>query len=56
MITDIDSPKELVPMAFELLKNTKKSAELSTNIKTLALPHAARMIAEKVIELAEGRE
>lgn len=54
MITDTDSPKELVPMAFELLKNTEKSAELSANIKTLALPHAAKVIAEKVIELASG--
>jgi UDP-N-acetylglucosamine--N-acetylmuramyl-(pentapeptide) pyrophosphoryl-undecaprenol N-acetylglucosamine transferase len=55
MVTDMDSPKELVPMTFELLKDTVKSAELSKNIKTLALPNAAKVIAEKVLELAEEK-
>ena len=52
MINDLSAPKELVVVAFELLKNNEKSAELSNNIKKLALPNAARVIAEKVLELA----
>ena len=55
MVTDLNAPKELVPMAFELLKDLSKSAELSMNIKLLALPHAAKVIAEKVLALASGR-
>jgi UDP-N-acetylglucosamine--N-acetylmuramyl-(pentapeptide) pyrophosphoryl-undecaprenol N-acetylglucosamine transferase len=55
MVTDLNAPRELVPLAFDLLKDAGKSAELSMNIKTLALPHAARVIAEKVLELAGGK-
>lgn len=54
MVDDLSAPKELVVVAFELLKNTEKSAELSRNILALALPNAAREIAEKVLGLAEG--
>ncbi len=56
MIDDLGAPKELVVVAFELLKNAEKSAELSMNILALALPLAARVIAEKVLELATGKE
>ena len=56
MIDDKNAPKELVVVAFELLKNAEKSAELSRNILALALPNAARVIAEKVLELAIGKE
>ena len=53
MVSDQDSPKELVITAFELLKNTEKQKELSQNITKMALPNAARVIAEKVIELTK---
>ena len=54
MIDDLSAPKELVIMAVDLLKNDEKCVELSQNIKRLALPHAAKVIAERVLELAEG--
>lgn len=53
MVDDIDAPKELVPMAFELLQNEERQAELSENISKMALPNAARDIAERVLMLAE---
>lgn len=53
MVDDFSAPKELVVVAFELLKNNEKSAELSRNISGLGLPNAARVIAEKVISLVE---
>ncbi len=56
MIDDLSAPKELVIMAVELLKNEEKCAELSKNIKRMALPHAARVIAERVLELAKKKE
>lgn len=56
MVDDLSAPKELVIVAFELLKNTEKCAELSKNIAALALPKAARVIAERVIELTLKRE
>ncbi|RPH33079.1 MAG: undecaprenyldiphospho-muramoylpentapeptide beta-N-acetylglucosaminyltransferase [Bacteroidales bacterium] len=52
MIDDLSAPKELVVVAFELLKNVERSAELSRNILALALPNAARVIAEKVLKLS----
>ncbi len=55
MVDDLNAPKELVVVAFELLKNVDKCEELSRNISGLALPNAARVIAEKVLELAEGK-
>ncbi len=54
MVEDKNAPKELVVVAFELLNNAEKCAELSRNILGLALPNAARVIAEKVLKLAEG--
>ncbi len=53
MVDDLSAPKELVVVAFELLKNTAKCDELSKNIAALALPDAAKVIATKVLELAK---
>lgn len=55
MVDDISAPKELVIIALDLLENAEKCAELSRNISGLALPDAAKAIAEKVLELAEGK-
>jgi len=54
MIEDINAPKDLVPMAMELIVNTQKQLELSSNISKMALPDAAKVIANKVLELASG--
>lgn len=56
MVDDINAPKELVLMAFELLENKEKWEELSANISKMALPDAAKVIASKVLELAKGKE
>jgi len=54
MIDDLSAPKELMIMVFELLMNNEKCAEFSKNIKSMALPNAAKVIAAKVLELAGG--
>ena len=54
MIDDLSAPKELMIMVFELLINNEKCAEFSKNIKSMALPNAAKVIAAKVLELAGG--
>ncbi|MHC1703961.1 MAG: undecaprenyldiphospho-muramoylpentapeptide beta-N-acetylglucosaminyltransferase [Tenuifilaceae bacterium] len=52
MVEDVNAPKDLVPIAFDLLKNSEKQRELSENISRMALPDAAKVIAGKVLELA----
>lgn len=56
MVDDISAPKVLVIKAFELLANKEMQLVLSSNISKMALPHAARVIAEKVLELAQEKE
>ncbi|MCY7349428.1 MAG: undecaprenyldiphospho-muramoylpentapeptide beta-N-acetylglucosaminyltransferase [Cytophagaceae bacterium] len=51
LVRDADARQELIGAALGLLKNTDLQKKLSTNIRKLARPHAAREIAEEVLKL-----
>jgi UDP-N-acetylglucosamine--N-acetylmuramyl-(pentapeptide) pyrophosphoryl-undecaprenol N-acetylglucosamine transferase len=52
LITDLDAPKNLVPRALELIGQIDELKRMELNIKKLALPDSAAMIAKKIIEVA----
>lgn len=51
MVADNEAGEELVQTSLDLLGNKGKRNELSENIKKLALPDSAKMIAEEIFEL-----
>jgi len=51
MIRDIDAPKTLIDEALKLVINREKKLQLSNNIKQMAMPNAADVIAKEVIKL-----
>ncbi len=53
LVSDRNARTELVTTALALLNNPGQRQELSTRIKTLAKPNAARDIAEEVIKLTK---
>lgn len=56
MISDVKAQEELVILALELINDESKRKKLSENITRLALPDAAKEIAEKVIKLGRGEK
>lgn len=55
-VKDCEAPHRLLVTALDTLKNDRKLAELSENIKKLGLKDSADMIADEVIKLAKGKE
>ncbi|MDR1054835.1 MAG: undecaprenyldiphospho-muramoylpentapeptide beta-N-acetylglucosaminyltransferase [Prevotellaceae bacterium] len=55
LVTDKDARKQLVEDALKLSENIELMANLSSNIKKLALPDAADRIAAEIIKLANGQ-
>ncbi|WP_375578708.1 undecaprenyldiphospho-muramoylpentapeptide beta-N-acetylglucosaminyltransferase [Marivirga tractuosa] len=53
MVTDAQSIKDLLPQAFELLKDTEKQKELSENIKKMAKPKATENIVSIIFKMIE---
>lgn len=53
LVRDQDARQELITAALNLLEDPAKRTELSTQIKTLAKPNAAREIAEEVVRLTK---
>ncbi|HLK96130.1 MAG TPA: glycosyltransferase, partial [Hymenobacter sp.] len=51
LLPDQQARAQLVPAALNLLNNPAQRQQLSTQIKTLAKPNAARDIAEEVMKL-----
>lgn len=51
LVKDSEAKTKLISTVFELLKNEKQLAELSTNISALAKPNAANDIAFEVLKL-----
>lgn len=51
LVTDKEANKELIDIAFELIKDEPKKDELSKNIKAMAHPDAAKDIANEVIKM-----
>lgn len=44
-----------MPLAVNTVNDAAKLASLSENVKKLAMPNAAEVIAREVIKLAEGK-
>ncbi|HET8860516.1 undecaprenyldiphospho-muramoylpentapeptide beta-N-acetylglucosaminyltransferase [Marivirga sp.] len=53
MVTDNKAVKDLLPEAFELLKDTEKQKELSENIKKMAKPKATENIVSIIFKMIE---
>ncbi len=53
LVNDIDAKTKLVPALLDLVKNQTLQEELKTNIKRLAKPNAAEIIADEVIKLVK---
>lgn len=51
-VKDADAPQQVVKLAIDTVKDDARLAQLSANIKTLALPNSADIIADEVIKLA----
>ena len=55
-ISDAEAGEKLVKMAVDTAADDRLLSSLSENIKKMAYPHSAEIIAEEVIKLAEGRK
>ena len=55
MIKDAEAREKLIPMAIDVVRNTQQLSALSANIKQLALPDSANIIAKEVIKLATNK-
>lgn len=55
-VRDADAAAHLLPLALETVADSQQLAALSREVKKLALPHSARLIAEHVLKLAEESE
>lgn len=54
-VKDAEAPDTLLKLAIDTVNDNQKVEALSTNIKKLALPDSASIIADEVIKLAEGK-
>lgn len=54
-VADAEAPRTLMPLAVNTVNDAAKLASLSENVKKLAMPNAAEVIAREVIKLAEGK-
>lgn len=51
-VKDADAIRQLIPTALEVIKDSEKLSDLSKNIKDMALPDSANIIAREVYKLA----
>ena len=56
IMKDAQAPDELVDLALETVNSKEKLESLSMNIKKLALPDSANIIADEVLKLAENKK
>lgn len=54
-VADAEAPRTLIPLAVNTVNDAAILASLSENVKKLAMPNAAEVIAREVIKLAEGK-
>jgi UDP-N-acetylglucosamine--N-acetylmuramyl-(pentapeptide) pyrophosphoryl-undecaprenol N-acetylglucosamine transferase len=53
LIKDVNAKQELIPKALKLLQEKEQLGRLSAEIKKLAMPHAAEIIADEVLKLVK---
>ena len=51
-VKDVDAPQTLLPLAIDTVKDEERLAQLAANVKKLALPDSADIIADEVLKLA----
>lgn len=54
-VADAEAEEKLLPLALETVKDDARLTSLSKNIKEMALPNSASIIADEVIKLAQGQ-
>ena len=54
-VKDAEAAEKVIKQAIDTVKDDAKLKSLSTNIKKMALPHSADIIADEVIRLATGK-
>ena len=54
-VADAEAPRTLIPLAVNTVNDAQRLASLSANVKKLAMPNAAEVIAREVINLAQGK-
>lgn len=54
-VKDSEAPDRLLPLAIETVNDDARLQTLSRNIRQLALPHSADIIADEAVKLAQGR-
>ncbi len=53
LVKDVNAKQELIPKALKLLQEKEQLERLSAEIKKLAMPHAAEIIADEVLKLVK---
>jgi UDP-N-acetylglucosamine--N-acetylmuramyl-(pentapeptide) pyrophosphoryl-undecaprenol N-acetylglucosamine transferase len=56
LVNDLDALNRLIPMALELVGDSRQLLELEKNISAMALPGAAGQIADEVLKLINHKE
>lgn len=54
LVKDTEAVQKLIPTALELLKNNEQLTHLAEEIKKLAMPNAAEVIADEVLKLVKN--
>ena len=54
-VKDSEAPDRLLPLVIETVNDDARLQALSRNIRQLALPHSADIIADEAVKLAQGR-
>ena len=52
MVTDAEAPERLIDLALTTVADSERLATLGANVKKMALPDSAKIIAQEVIEMA----
>lgn len=55
-VKDVDAPSEVIRLAIETVNNDARLCELSNNIKELALPNSAEIIADEVVRMVQKHD
>ncbi len=56
LVKDAEAPKELINSILSLASDKQQKKNLSTNIRTMAMPNAAGLIAKQVFEIASNQK
>ncbi|MES2726053.1 MAG: undecaprenyldiphospho-muramoylpentapeptide beta-N-acetylglucosaminyltransferase [Bacteroidota bacterium] len=55
LVKDIDARKQLITETLSLINNSDKQAELVKNISTFAIPNAAELIVDEIVQMIKNK-